>query len=334
MLGLVHAKPKYVLLEHVHEDVIGGLHELRALNPNVFATADTWDYLRKHYRALSGQKGSFEEIYNFSRYVIKDKSFMLGRDAPFTVGPVKVTHAKPGDPSALGFKILLGGKTIWHCSDVLKIPNHERVLKDVDIFIGDGASLTRGVKTKSDSREIGHASMEEQIKWAQDAGIKRIYFTQIGHVGKAHDELNKTLQEMAPNVQALYDGAQINLGGASPGAILSSKMAKRLVNGEKIILVREKPYAEFATTAIYFGDNEVIYGFYVEGHPEGPYSAEKVKVDLQDQHGLSSSEWEQQLGEADSVWVYRPRVLKVFPEFRRFQEGNRIGPYAFEVSFE
>lgn len=332
MLGLVGAKPKHVLLEHIHEDVVGGLHELRSINPNVFATKEVWDYLKRHYRALSGEKGSFEEIYSFPRYVIKDQAFMLGKDgAPFTVAPFKVSHAKPGDPSALGFKIDIGGKTIWHCSDVLEVPNRTKILQDVDIYIGDGASLTRGVKTKSKGEEVGHASIEEQIKWAQDAGIKRIYFTQIGHVGKTHDELNQALKEMAPNAQALYDGAKISLGGKNPGAIHSGALAGRLANGERVVLVRKKPYAEFSSRAIYFGDENVIYGFYVEGYPEGPFSAAKVRFDLQKEHGFSDAEWEREFGDAETVWIYWPRVLKIFPEPRDYKSDERIGPYGYDV---
>lgn len=332
MLGLVKAKPKHVLLEHIHEDVIGGLHELRSMNPNVFATQETWDYLKRHYRALSGEKGSFEEIYSFPRYVIKDKAFMLGRDnAPFTVAPVKVKHAKPGDPAALGFKIDIGGKTVWHCSDVLEIPNRNNVLQDVDIYIGDGSSLKRGIKTKSDSEEIGHASIEEQIKWAQDAGIKRIYFTQIGHIGKTHDDLNEVLGEMSANARALYDGAQIGLSGKNPGAIHSTSLAKRLVNGEKVILIRKKPYAEFASRAIYFGDDKFLYGLYVEGYPEGPFSAAKVKTEMRNGHGFSDSEWEKEFGGIDTVWTYRPRVLKLFPEPRQYRSSEMIGPYGYDI---
>jgi len=312
MLGVVEAKPKYVLLEHVDEHVLAGLHELRPFKPNVFATREVWTYLKTHYRRLSGEKGAFEEIYDFPRYVIKDQAFSLSDS--FIVKPVEV---KPG--KALGFKLTLGNRVVWHCSDILTMP--DKMLSDVDIYIGDGTSQT------------GHARLEEQIQWAQGAGVKSIYFTQIGRIG-SHDELNASLHKIAPNAQALYDGAKINMGGDNPGAIHSKSTIDRLISGDKITLVRKKPYEHLAKTTILFGDDESVYGLYIEGYPEGPYSAAKVKTELLEEHGLGESEWKKELGNADTVWVYHPRVLKVFPIPRGYAAKDVVGPYGYNISLD
>ncbi|MCW3992547.1 MAG: MBL fold metallo-hydrolase, partial [Candidatus Bathyarchaeota archaeon] len=327
MLGNKRLRPNYVLIEHIHEDVLGGLHELRALKPVVFATKEIWDWLRRHYRGVSGQKDvEFETLYNFERRVIKDRPFRLG---PFTIEAVKIRHAKKGDPSAVGFKIHVGGKVVWHGSDVYGIPDVEKTLKDVDIYIGDGASLRRDI---SRAPGQGHISIEDQIKWARDAKIPQIYFTQIGHVGKTHEDLNKALKEISPNVQALHDGAEIPIKGGNPGARYSSKIASGILNGERKIIVRAKPYQEYARQAIYLLGEDQIYGLYVEGFPEGPYPADKVRKEMRDEHGLSDKEWKEMIGDGPQVWIYRPRILFKHPEPRGYRDPEfMIGPYVHDV---
>lgn len=325
MLGLKKLRPNYVLIEHIHEDVIGGLHELRALNPIVFATKAAWDYLRRHYRTLSGEKGRFEDIYSFKRYIIKDKPFKIG---PFSIKAQRVQHAKAGDPDALGFRIDLGGKIVWHCSDVYRIPNVKKVLKDVDIFIGDGASLKREIKGKKAS---GHTSMEKQIKWAKDAEVPRIYFTQIGHVGMTHEDLDRALYEFAPNAQPLYDGAEISIGGSAPGAKHSNQIAEDLLEGKRTMIVRDKPYSEYAKQAVYLLNEDSVLGLYVEGYPDGPYDASKVRKEMRDEHGISDEEWSEQLGGAEKVWIYHPRILRRSDVETKYEPPKIETPFIHDV---
>jgi len=327
MLGTKKLKPDYVLIEHIHDDVISGLHELRPLKPSVFATAEVWSWLRKHYRSVSKQKGDFDDIYGFPRYVIKPgQRFALG--GAYTVTPYKIGHAKKGDPSALGFKIDLGGEKVWHSSDVLNIPDHKKVLGDVDIYIGDGSSLTRDIGTS----DYGHASMEKQIKWAQDADVGKIYFTQIGHVRLTYKDLNTELQKMAPNAQALYDGAELQFSPGNPGARFTAFEAEKIANGKRSIIVRAKPYQEYAKQAIYLLGEDRIHALYVEGFPEGPFSAKTVKKKMAKEHGMADEEWTERLGDAKKVWIYRPRVLKRYDEPKEFKVPDLVvGPYIHHV---
>jgi len=260
MLGNKRVKPKYVILEHIHEDVVGGLHELRSLKPTVFATKEAWDYIRRHYRGLSGREGDFEKIYDFERRILPtNKSIKIGS---FVIEGIPVRHASEGQPTALGYKINAGGTGVFHVSDVFSLPSD--ALKGIDVYIGDGATF---------SRDIGdqHASIKKQIEWAKEAEVPEILFTQIGHVGKTHEDLNKALKEVAPNAQALYDGAEVQLSPGNPGAHFSMEQAAKIVEGK--IIVRAKPYQEYAKQAIYFLGDDHALGLYVEGYPEGPLSA-------------------------------------------------------------
>lgn len=319
MLGNRKLKPKYVILEHIHEDVIGGLHELRALKPIVFATKEVWDYIRRHYRAISKEKGTFEKIYGFERRVMPP-GVTIKLNA-FTLRPILVRHATEGQPSALGFKINVGGTTVFHVSDVFDIPDKQKVLKDVDIYIGDGASL---------SRDIGdqHASMEKQLKWTGDADVRKIYFTQIGHVGRTHKELNEELRDLSPNAQALHDGAELQLSPGNAGAHFTAAEAEALVKGQRTVIVRAKPYQEYSKQAIYLLGDDKVFALYVEGFPEGPLPAKKVRDELREDHGLSDEEWMEKFGEAKKVWIYRPRILKKFETPQDFRLPEHLsGPY-------
>ena len=319
MLGQKKLKPRYVLIDHVHEDAIGGLHELRGIKPIVLTSKPIWDYFRRHYRALSGQKEDFDKLYDFERRVLPiDKTVKLGG---FTVEPTMVAHTSEGQPSALAFKINVSGTTVFHVSDVFNIPHREKNLKGVDVYIGDGAQLNRNIGDQ-------HISMEEQIEWAKEADIPQIFFTQIGHIGKTHEELNNTLKEIAPNIQALHDGAELQLNPGNPGARFAPETAARIASGESKIIVRNKPYQEYAKQAIYLLGGDMVFGFYVEGFPEGPLSAEKVRTEMRQEHGLNDEEWKQQFGDAKEVWVYHPRVLKKLDMPKEYRKPDYfIGPY-------
>jgi glyoxylase-like metal-dependent hydrolase (beta-lactamase superfamily II) len=323
MLGSRKLKPKYVFLEHIHEDVIGGLHELRGLKPIAFATKEVWEYLRRHYQGLSKQKGDFEKLYNFERRVMP-VGVTVKLNA-LTLRPLKVRHAKAGDPDAMGFRIGIGGTTVWHCSDVFDIPDKGEALRDVDIYIGDGAIM---------SRDIGkqHASIKKQLEWAKEANIPKIFFTQVGHVGRTHEDLNKELKDLAPNAQALHDGAEIPLSPGNPGASFTAAEAGALASGDRTVIVRAKPYQEYSKQAIYLMGDDKVFALYVEGFPEGPLSAEEIKKSLREEHGLSDEEWTEKFGDAEKVWIYRPRILKKYPQPKECKLPKySSGPYIHNV---
>jgi len=212
--------------------------------------------------------------------------------------------------------VRLAEKIVWHASDALAIP--EEALENVDIFIGDGSSLKKGVDPE-------HASMEEQIKWAQEADIPKIFFTQIG--AGNHDDLNEELQGMAPNTQALFDGAEVSLGGGNPFAALSESLVEGLLADEVKVLIRAKPYSEYAKQAILMGSEDKAYALYVEGFPEKMTVKDAQKLE----HGLSDDEWKALAGDQENVWVYHPRILKRFEPAREIRARDSVGPYIHDA---
>ena len=319
MLGSRKLAPKYVFLEHIHEDVIGGLHELRALKPIVFATKEVWDYLRRHYRDITKEKGDFEKLYGFERRVMP--AGVTVKLNGFMVKPIPVQHASEGQPVALAFKVNVGGTTVFHASDVFDIPDKQEALKNVDVYIGDGASLGRDIGDQ-------HASMEKQLKWMEVADVPKVFFTQVGHVGRTHKELNEELKDLAPNAEALHDGAEVQLSPGNAGAHFTAAEAEALVKGLRTVIVRAKPYQEYSKQAIYLLGDDRVFALYVEGFPEGPLEAKKVRDELREEHGLSDEEWVEKFGEAKKVWIYRPRILKKYETPQNFRlPEHSSGPY-------
>jgi phosphoribosyl 1,2-cyclic phosphodiesterase len=300
-LNQYNANPKFVVVEHHQEDAIGGLHELRSLGPMVAASEETWSYLRQHYKELSGQEGRFEDIYSFPRLILRPGTeVVLGKGRQFNLTPILIKRSKNADAQALGFKIQMDGQNIWHSSSVTKIPDADKLLKDVQIYIGDGSSLTA---TDDDA----HASIAEQLSWLKNSDVKRIYFTQIGHVKKNHKELASWLSEQDVKSQPFYDGAEINLTASSPSAVLPKRLAEKVANGEVDVILRAKPYQEYSKQVIYLVGGTELIAIMVEGLPEGPITAKEAKAM---EHGMNEAEWKRMVGDSEKVWVYRPKIIK------------------------
>lgn len=298
LLSQYNANPKFVVVEH--QQALGGLHELRALSPMVAASQETWDYLRQNYKEISGQEGRFEDIYTFPRFILRPGTgIVLGKGRQFKVVPVAVDAP---NSKAIGFKIQMDGHKIWHSSTVSKIPDAMKVLKDTQIYIGDGSNPT---------------SIEEQLGWLKEAdSLKGIYFTQIGHVEKSHKDFANWLSERDAKSQPLYDGAEINLTASSPSAILPKQIAEKVANGDVNIILRAKPYQEYSKQVIYLvGGNEII-AIMVEGLPEGPISSKEAKAL---EHGMNEAEWKRMVGNSDKVWVYHPKIIKRYESPREIE---------------
>jgi len=297
MLATKYAKPRYVVFEDLNE-AISDLHQLRSLKPIVLATADQWAYLRANYADITGEKGKFEDIYSFDRKVLPEAKVQAG------------SYLVEGVPleNSLGFKVDVGGKILLHASNVEKLK--AATLDGVDLYIGDGSDLKR---------------ISTQLAAVVKANTPKAFFTKIGPVGLTHEDLDIELQKISPNSEALFDGAEISLGGDTPVAYHSEAIVEGLLNGSVEAVLRDKPYAEYSKQTIMFGTDKAVTGLYVEGYPE-EMSHENAAVL---KHGLTPSELNQ-FGE--SVWVYTPRVLKRFDTPREMEKIDVSGPYIHDAS--
>jgi len=298
MLALKKLRPEHVLITHAHPDHAGGLKYFTSPSINVYATKDTWDQLQV-------------DKLPFKKRVIKDNEpFQING---FTITSHKVVHSTLAPTNC--YKIKIGERVILYAPDVLEIPNRKQVLENVDIYVGDGDGISRGiVRTDKKERRVGHASIKEQIKWANEAQIPEILFTHIGHVEKTHEELTKEIQKMAPNATAMFDGASFMLTDENPGHKLPEGQAKLLWEGKKRIIVSTMPYMKYATKTIFFIDEDKVYGRMVEGFPEGPFDADKVRIGLRKYHQIPDNLWDKWFKGHKQVYIFRPRIISTFPD--------------------
>lgn len=292
MLGFKKLKPKYVLIENPDNAV--GIEELGSLAPAVLATEKTWKQIR------------------VVKY--KGKRMVIPHGKIVKIGAYMVKAVELGDSTA--YKIDAAGTVIVHASTAAATPD-EDLLKDVDIYIGDGSSL------KEDTD--GHISMVKQTLLAKDAEVLKILFT---NPNEDYEELSIALQDIAPNASVLEDGAELQLSPGNPGAHFSLEEAEAIAAGDRVI-VRAKPYQEYAKQAIFLLGGDKILGLFVEGFPEGPMPVEKAK---KMEHGLSDKTWAEKFADVEQVWIYRPRMLKTFEHTREFRVPEALaGPYITHV---
>lgn len=57
-----------------------------------------------------------------------------------------------------------------------------------DLYVGDGASLTRPLRRTPDGYRVGHPSMREQFEWCTQIPVPNAIFTHCGSHIVARDE--------------------------------------------------------------------------------------------------------------------------------------------------
>jgi phosphoribosyl 1,2-cyclic phosphodiesterase len=152
--------PTAVVLTHAHADHADGL-AAGAPCP-VYATRETWDLIH-HFPITNGRR------------------LPLGKSV--TIQGVRV-RAFPVEHSlrapAVGFRVTVGGRCFVYVPDVARVPDVPAVLRGIDVYIGDGATIKRSMVRKRDGVLIGHAPVIDQLAWCQQADVPRAVFTHCG----------------------------------------------------------------------------------------------------------------------------------------------------------
>ena len=153
-------RPTAIVLTHAHRDHVDGL---KAGAPcAVYATADVWKPI-DHWPLEQRQAVRPHEV------------FTIGG---LTFEPVPVQHSLRAP--AVGYRIASGRTQVFYVPDVLQIPGSVEVLADVALYVGDGASLHRPIQRRQNGSLVGHASVQRQIGWCAEAGVRRAIFTHCG----------------------------------------------------------------------------------------------------------------------------------------------------------
>ncbi len=59
-------------------------------------------------------------------------------------------------------------------------PDRAPALRGIELYLGDGASVSRPIVRIRDGTRIGHASIREQLEWCAAEGVSRAIFTHCG----------------------------------------------------------------------------------------------------------------------------------------------------------
>jgi hypothetical protein len=105
----------------------------------------------------------------------------------------------------------------FYAPDLIFIHDRAAALEGVQVYIGDGATLTRLFVRKRGKHLIGHASVRTQLTWCRKEGVPRAIISHCGSEIVAGDErkLAAKLREMATELglemRIAYDGMQVIL---------------------------------------------------------------------------------------------------------------------------
>ena len=81
---------------------------------------------------------------------------------------------------AVGYRLTAGHVTIFYVPDVAAIPEQAAALRGAQLYVGDGATLTRSLLRRRGDALIGHAQTSAQLAWCRQEGMPRAIFTHCG----------------------------------------------------------------------------------------------------------------------------------------------------------
>ena len=194
---LKQVDPSAIVLTHAHPDHAWGLK--RGAFCPVFAPEKTWQE-SQHYPIKD-------------RHVIQERTPIKICGITFEAFPVKHSILSP----AVGYRVSAGRARIFYAPDLIFIHERSAALKEVQIYIGDGATVTRSFIRKRGKALIGHSPVRTQLTWCQKESVPRAIITHCGSEIVTGDEGDIAAKicamaiERGIEVQIAYDGMELKL---------------------------------------------------------------------------------------------------------------------------
>jgi hypothetical protein len=117
-----------------------------------------------------------------SNYPIKDRHVIEERTPTkicgITFEAFAVEHSVLSP--TVGYRISAGRARIFYAPDLIFIHERGAALKDVQLYIGDGATVTQSFVRKRGKALIGHSPVRTQLTWCQKEEVPRAIITHCG----------------------------------------------------------------------------------------------------------------------------------------------------------
>jgi hypothetical protein len=117
----------------------------------------------------------------------------------------------------VGYRIGTRGACFFYVPDVVSIRQERAALTGVDLYIGDGASVTRPILRRRGGTPIGHSPIRDQLVWCGRQRVARAIFTHCGSQLVRGDEQRLAAQvremgeEQGVDARLAHDGLKMRL---------------------------------------------------------------------------------------------------------------------------